>query len=178
MHHSNSISIYFWLLPGKANPKEIEHNFKISMRDMSPCKGSQRYEQFRSAFEQEVGDTLGTIHGCLNPGSCKMKEVTVPGCGWTANERKRRAVVDANVVLFSLSVKAFDSDSTKDAIGEKSEAILFQIKYAVSTGQFVIVLDGVNSTANRSSFEHVSSNVICNPGYVKRSDRRGCGKYE
>ena len=178
MHHSNSISIYFWLLPGKANPKEIEHNFKISMRDMSPCKGSQRYEQFRSAFEQEVGDTLGTIHGCLNPSSCKMKEVTVPGCGWTANERKRRAVVDANVVLFSLSVKAFDSDSTKDAIGEKSEAILFQIKYAVSTGQFVIVLDGVNSTANRSSFEHVSSNVICNPGYVKRSDRRGCGKYE
>lgn len=156
----------------------MKHHFKISMRDMSPCEGSQRYEQFRSSFEQEVGETLGTIHGCLNPSSCKMKEVTVPGCGWTAEERKRHAVTDAKVVFFSVSVKAFDSDSTNDTIGEKSEAILFQIKYAVSTGQFVIAFDGINNTANRSSFEHVSSDVICNSGYVKRSDRMGCGKYE
>lgn len=148
------------------------------MRDMSPCEGRQRYDQFRSAFEQEVGETLGTIHGCLNPSSCKMKEVTVPGCGWTTNERKRRAVADAKVVLFSLSVKPFDSVSTKEAVEEKNEAILFQIKYAVSTGQFVIVLDGINSTANRSSFEHVSSDVICNPGHVKGSERMGCGKYD
>lgn len=147
------------------------------MDEMSPCEGSQSYNGFRSAFEREVSDTLQTIRGCLSFNTCILKEVTVPGCGWTANQRKRRAVTNSKDVLFSLSVKSYDSDSTKDDIEEKSEAILFQMQYAVSTGQFVIALDGINSTANRSSFEHVSSDVICNPGFVKRSDRMGCGKY-
>lgn len=147
------------------------------MDEMSPCEGSQSYNGFRSAFEREVSDTLQTIRGCLSSNTCILKEVTVPGCGWTADQRKRRAVTNSKDVLFSLSVKGHDSDSTKDDVEEKSEAILFQMQYAVSTGQFVIALDGINSTANRSSFEHVSSDVICNPGFVKRSDRMGCGKY-
>lgn len=147
------------------------------MDEMSPCEGSQSYNDFRSAFEREVSDTLQTIRGCPSFNTCILKEVTVPGCGWTANQRNRRAVTNSKDVLFSLSVKGYDSDSTNDDVEEKSEAILFQMQYAVSTGQFVIALDGINSTANRSSFEHVSSDVICNPGFVKRSDRMGCGKY-
>ena len=147
------------------------------MRDMSPCEGSQSYHNFRSAFEQEVSETLRTIHGCYNSKACVMEEVAVPGCGWTVNQRSRGVVADSKDVLFSLSVKAYDSASTEDDVGEKSEAILFQMQYAVSTGQFIITLDNMNSTVNRSSFEHVSSDVICYPGFVEREDRMGCGKW-
>ena len=147
------------------------------MDEMSPCEGSQSYNGFRSAFEREVSETLQTIRGCPSLNTCILKEVTVPGCGWTANQRKRRAVTNSKDVLFSLSVKGYDSDSTKDDVEEKSEAILFQMQYAVSTGQFIITLDNMNSTVNRSSFEHVSSDVICYPGFVEREDRMGCGKW-
>ena len=144
---------------------------------MSPCEGSQSYHNFRSAFEQEVSETLRTIHGCYNSKACVMEEVAVPGCGWTVNQRSRGVVADSKDVLFSLSVKAYDSASTEDDVEEKSEAILFQMQYAISTGQFIITLDNMNSTVNRSSFEHVSSDVICYPGFVEREDRMGCGKW-
>ena len=128
-----------------------------------------------SAFDQEVRKTLSTIPGCLNSNACKLKEVAVPRCGWTAHERTRRAVADATQVLSSLLVKAIDSPSLPDDIEEKSEAILFQMQYAVSTGQFGISLPEMNSTADRSSFEHLSSDFTCNPGFVTSSDREGCG---
>ena len=169
--------IYILFLLGKAAPKEIKHHFKISMHDMSPCEGSQSYHNFRSAFEQEVSETLRMIHGCFNSNACVMKEVAVPGCGWTVNQRSRGVAADSKDVFFSLSVKAYDSASTEDDVEEKSEAILFQMQYAVSTGQFIITLENMNSTVNRSSFEHVSSDVICYPGFVEREDRMGCGKW-
>ena len=146
------------------------------MRDMSPCEGNQSYLNFRSAFEEEVSETLRTIHGCFNSNACVMKEVAVPGCGWTINQRSRGVAADSKDVLFSLSVKAYYSASTEDDVEEKTEAILFQMQYAVSTGQFIITLENMNSTVNRSSFEHVSSDVICYPGFVEREDRMGCGK--
>ena len=78
-------------------------------------------------------------------------------------------------VLFSLLVAAVDSASFTDDVEEKSEAILFQMQYAVSTGQFIISLHGVNSTADRSSFAHLSSVITCNAGFVTSSDLKGCG---
>ena len=129
-----------------------------------------------SAFDQEVRETLSLIPGCLNSNACKLKEVAVPGCGWTAHEKTRRAVADTMQVLFSLLVKAIDSASLSDDIEEKSEAILFQMQYAVSTGQFRISLHGMNSTADRSSFKHLSSNITCIPGFVTSRDRKGCGR--
>ena len=124
----------------------------------------------------EVRETLSLIPGCLNSNACKLKEVAVPGCGWTAHEKTRRAVADTMQVLFSLLVKAIDSASLADDIEEKSEAILFQMQYAVSTGQFRISLHGMNSTADRSSFKHLSSNITCIPGFVTSRDRKGCGR--
>ena len=129
-----------------------------------------------SAVEQEVRDTLSTIPGCLNSNACKLKEVAVPVCGWTANQKTRRSVADAMEVLFSLLVKAIDAASLADDVEEKSEAILFQMQYAVSTGQFRISLHGVNSTADRSSLKHLASNITCNPGFVTSRDRKGCGR--
>ena len=128
------------------------------------------------AVEQEVTKTLSTIPGCLNSNACKLKDVTVPECGWTANQRTRRSIGDAMKILFSLTVRAIDSSSLTDDIDEKSEAIMFQMKYAVSTGQFRISLPGMNSTADRSSFQHRSTNITCNPGFVKSIDRKGCGE--
>ena len=81
-------------------------------------------------------------------------------------------------VLFSLLIKAVESASMTDDVDEKSEAVLFQMQYAISTGQFRISLHGVNSTADRSSFKHLSSEITCNPGFVKSSDKTGCGKQQ
>ena len=68
--------------------------------------------------------------------------------------------------------------SMTDDVDEKSEAVLFQMQYAISTGQFRISLHGVNSIADRSSFKHLSSEITCNPGFVKSSDKTGCGKQQ
>ena len=81
-------------------------------------------------------------------------------------------------VLFSLLVKkTTDSSSVIDNVEEKSEAVLFQMQYAVATGQFKINLLGMSSTAERSSLKHISSNVTCGVGYVTSGDRKACGKH-
>ena len=77
--------------------------------------------------------------------------------------------------MLSLAIKAIASPSLADDIEERSEAVMFQMQYAVSTGQFRISLPGMNSTAERSSFQHLASDITCNPGFVK-SNGRGCGK--
>ena len=154
-------------------PNEIEHHFSVSFSDIA-C-GS--LNKLRAAMEQEVGNTLSTIPGCSNSnGVCELKEVSVPTCGWTSNQKTRRSVANKVEVLFSVSVKASDSSSLADDIEEKSEAILFEMQYAVSTGQFRIKFDGVNKTADRSSFTHLSSNITCSAGFVSSIDLRGCGK--
>ena len=140
------------------------------------CQISRGLSDIHSALKQELADTLSTIPGCLDSDACKLNRISVPGCGWTAHEMTKRAFADAMEVLFSLVVKAVESASMTDDVDEKSEAVLFQMQYAISTGQFRISLQGVNSTAERSSFKHLSSEITCNPGFVKSSDKIGCGK--
>ena len=79
--------------------------------------------------------------------------------------------------MLSLAIKAIDSATLADDIEERSEAVMFQMKYAVATGQFRISLPGMNSTAERSSFQHLASHVTCNPGFVK-SNGQGCGRQD
>ena len=129
----------------------------------------------QSAVEQQVAETLSTISGCNDSNACTVKEVSVPECGWTTNKRMRRSVAGGMKILLSLAIKAIDSPLLADDIEETSEAVMFQMQYAVSTGQFRISLPGMNSTADRSSFQHLASDVTCNPGFVK-SNGRGCGK--
>ena len=142
------------------------------------CQISRGLGDIHSALEQEVADTLSTIQGCLDSNACKLTRISVPECGWTALQKARRAVVGAMEVLFSLLVRPVESASMTDDVDEKSEAVLFQMQYAISTGQFRISLQGVNSTADRSSFKHLSSEITCNPGFVKSSDKTGCGKQQ
>lgn len=75
-------------------------------------------------------------------------------------------------VVFSLVV---NSSSPGEDVEEKSEAILFQMQYAVATGQFQIALNGMNSTADRSSLQHLFSNVTCAAGFVTSADPNMCG---
>ena len=143
------------------------------------CQFGKAFSSFRTSIEQTVTDTLSEIPGCLYSDACKLKKVEVPGCGWTADQKKKkkRAVTKGKDVLLSLSVKAVDSPKLTDDVEEKSEAVLFQMQYAVSTGQFKVILHGVNSAADRSSLKHLSSDITCNPGFVTSSDRQGCGTY-
>ena len=143
------------------------------------CQSGNGFSSFRTAIEQTITDTLSEIPGCLYTDTCKLKEVEVPGCGWTADQKKKkkREVTNGKDVLLSLSVKAVDSPKLTDDVEEKSEAVLFQMQYAVSTGKFKVILHGLNSTADRSSLKHLSSDITCNPGFVTSSDRKGCGTY-
>lgn len=138
------------------------------------CKTIQSHNDLHSAVEKEIKDTLSTVPGCH---ACLLKEITVPGCESTASKKKKRAVDNALQVLFSLVVKeGAGSPLLGGTVEEKSEAVLFQVQYAVSTGHFRIGLHGMNSTAGRSSYQHLFSNVTCGVGFVRSSDEKGCGK--
>ena len=81
-------------------------------------------------------------------------------------------------VLFSVVVKGnTDSSLPGSDVEETSKAVLFQMRYAVATGQFQIALNGMNSTADRSSLQHLFSNVTCAAGFVTSKDLKGCGKH-
>lgn len=151
---------------------EIKHSLSLKFPGIH-CQMSRTAVQ--SAVEQQVTKTLSTISGCTDSNACTLKEVAVPECGWTANQRTERPVASSLKIMLSLSVKATDSASLADDIEEKSEAVLFEMQYAVSTGQFRISLPGVNSTADRSSFQHLTTDITCNPGFVKSYDLV-CGK--
>ena len=129
----------------------------------------------QSAVEQQVAKTLSTISGCTDTNACALKEFSVPDCGWTNNRITRRSVAGGMKIILSLAIKAIDLPTLADDIEERSEAVMFQMQYAVSTGQFRIILPGMNSTAERSSFQHLASDITCNPGFVK-SNGGGCGK--
>ena len=163
----------FLLSPtGKAKPKEIEHSLSIKFPGIH-CQMS--HNALQSAVEQQVTETLSTTSGCTDSKACMLKEVSVPECGWTTNQRTRRSSTGGVKIMFSVVIKAIDSPSLANDIEETSEAVLFQMQYAVSTGQFRISLAGMNSTADRSSFQHLASDITCNPGFVKSNDL-GCGK--
>ena len=129
----------------------------------------------QSAVEQQVAETLSTIPGCTDSNACTLKEFSVPDCAWTTKQIARRSVAGGMKIILSLAIKAIVSPTLADDIEERSEAVMFQMQYAVSTGQFRISLPGMNSTAERSSFQHLASDITCNPGFVK-SNSRGCGK--
>ena len=171
------IFVFFYitrLLKGKAAPKEIEHRFRIKFPGMQ-CNIIQSHEELHSAVEKEIQDTLTTVQGCH---ACQLKDVATPGCESTASKRKRKAVDYAMEVLFSVLVKGgTDSSSPGDDVEEMSEAVLFQMRYAVATGQFQIALNGMNSTADRSSLRHLFSSITCAAGFVTSEDRKGCGKH-
>ncbi|XP_068689881.1 uncharacterized protein [Montipora foliosa] len=154
----------------KANPKEIEHRLSIKFPGIH-CQMSNN--AVKSAIEQQVTETLSAISGCTDSNACTLTEVSVPECGWTTNQRTRRSVASGIKIMLSLAIKAIDSPSLEHDIEETSEAVMFQMQYAVSTGQFRISLAGMNSTAERSSFQHLASDITCNPGFVK-SNGLGC----
>lgn len=137
------------------------------------CNSSQDQKEVSSAIENKIRDTLSTIPGCQ---TCQLKEVTVPECEKSTNKRRKRATDEAMKVLFSLVVSKA-ANSTEDGVEEKSEAVLFQMQYAVATGQFMITLRGINMTADRSSFRFRFSSVTCDAGLVMSSDGKGCGKW-
>jgi len=151
----------------KAAPKQIELHFSIKFPGLQ-CNILRSLAKLYAAVEKVIRDMLLAVQGCH---ACKLKDVATPGCDSLANTKKRRAIDPAMEVLFSLVV---NSSSPGDDVEERSEAVLFQVQYAVATGQFQISLNGTNSTADRSSLQHLFSNVTCAAGSVTSADRKGC----
>ena len=73
--------------------------------------------------------------------------------------------------------KDINSSSSEDNVEEKSEAVLFQMQYVVAAGQFTISLDGINTTAQRSSLKRVFSKITCSVGSVPSKNGKRCGEY-
>ena len=138
------------------------------------CEHIESRGELRSALQRRLSDTVSTLSGCH---LCNLKTVTVPGCESKVNQRPKRAIDNAVEVLFSLVVINDNSSSSEDNVEEKSEAVLFQMQYAVSTGQFMISLHGINTTAQRSSLERLFSKVTCSVGSVPSKDGKRCGEY-
>ncbi|PFX23098.1 sushi, von Willebrand factor type A, EGF and pentraxin domain-containing protein 1-like isoform X2 [Stylophora pistillata] len=155
----------------KAAPTDIEHHFSIKFLGIN-CRNIKNHNDLLKAVKSAVNKTLSTVSRWH---ACQLTKLTVPGCELPEENKKKRAVTYAMEVLFSLMVReALDSNSVNDDVTEKSEAVLFQMKYAVATGQFIINMNGMNITAERSSLQHLSSSVICNAGFVTSSDEKGC----
>jgi len=74
-----------------------------------------------------------------------------------------------------VSIKSSHS-SLKVAIEDTSEAVVLQLKQAVTTGKFTISVDGIYMTVERSSLKHLSSQFKCSPGSVLSTTKKGCGK--
>jgi len=139
------------------------------------CEDIQSHDELRSALNKRISNTLSTITGCH---SCNLKDVAVPGCEAKASQRPKRAVDQAVKVLLSLALfKDTNSSSSEDNVEEKSEAVLFQMEYAVAAGQFMISLHGINITAQRSSLKHLFSKVTCSVGSVPSNNGKRCGEY-
>ena len=173
--HSNNITFFCFLHfhTGEAAPKEIEHHFSVRFSGIN-CGNIKTHKDLLKAVKKAVNETLSTISGCH---ACQLTKLTVPGCELAEGKRKRRAVSHAMEVLFSLMVReALGSNSLSEDVQEKSEAVLFQMKYAVATGQFRINVNGMNTTAERSSLQHLSSSVTCSAGYVTSSNGKRCGE--
>jgi len=60
------------------------------------------------------------------------------------------------------------------AIEDTSEAVVLQLKLAVTTGKFTINVDGIYMTVERSSLKHLSSQFKCSPGSVLSTTKKGC----
>ena len=86
-----------------------------------------------------------------------------------------RTVNDTIEILLLVSVKSRHL-SLEVAIEDTGEAVLHQLKQAVTTGKFKIRVDGIYVTVQTSSFKHLSSQFKCSPGSVLRSTKKGCGK--
>ena len=173
--HSNNITFFsfYHFHTGEAAPKEVEHHFSVRFSGIN-CGNIKTHKDLLKAVKKAVNETLSTISGCH---ACQLTKLTVPGCELAEEKRKRRAVSHAMEVLFSLMVReALGSNSLSEDVQEKSEAVLFQMKYAVATGQFRINVNGMNTTAERSSLHHLSSSVTCSAGYVTSSNGKRCGK--
>ena len=139
------------------------------------CKNIGSHDALRLAIGKEISNTVKAIPGCQ---TCQLKTLTVSGCDLTASPKRRRSVDLSLKVQFSLMIKkTVDVSSSEDSVDEKSEALLFQMQYVVAAGNFMINLHGRNITADRSSFEHISSSITCGAGYETAGSGEDCGRH-
>lgn len=171
-HFNGWLSLFF--STDKAKPQEIEHHFSVRFPGIQ-CKNIGSHDELRLAIEKEISDTLTIIPGCE---ACQLKTLTVPGCDLAPYRKSKRSVDNSVKIQFLLVVKeAVNVSSSMDSVDEKSEALLFQMQYVVAAGKFMINLNGNNFTADRSSFEHISSSITCGAGYVQTKSGKECGRH-
>jgi len=115
-------------------------------------------------IQRKVWRSLRSVPGCSFADECETRVIKTPRC---------RTVNDAIEILFLVSIKSSHS-SLRVAIEETSEAVLFQLKHSVITWKFMISVDGIYTTVERSSLKHLSSQFKCSLGSVLSISKKGC----
>ena len=147
------------------SPSQIKHRFSLKFPDIL-CQKNRKLQRLPILIQRKVWTSLRSVPGCTFADECETRVIKTPRC---------RTVNDVTEVLFLVSIKSRHS-SLKVAIEDTSEAVLLQLKQAVTTGKFTISVDGIYITVERSSLKHLSSQFKCSPGSVLSTTKKGCGK--
>ena len=147
------------------SPSQIKHRFSIKFPNIL-CQRTRNLQRLPILIKREVWTSLRSVPGCTFADECETRVIKTSRC---------RTVKDTIEILFLVSIKSSHS-SLKVAIEDTSEAVLLQLKQAVTTGKFTISVDGIYMTLDRSSLKHLSSQFKCSPGSVLSTTKKGCGK--
>lgn len=143
----------------------------------SSCRTTQQYQRLRSSFKQAFMTSISTLdqHKCFAWGNCKIENINAPRCGHESR-RQARAFVENLKIDFELAFSEWGNSSQHSTVTENAEAVAFQLSYAVSIGNFTMVIDGTSVKPRGSSLKLVSKRHQCKDGYINSNDNTSCGE--
>ena len=157
--------VFFAHFTADISPNQIKHRFSLKFPNVL-CRKSRNLQRLPILIQYEVWTSLKSVPGCTFADECEVRVIKTHRC---------RTVNDFIEILFLVSIKSSHL-SSKVAIEDTSEAVLHQLKQAVTTGKFTISIDGIYVTVEKSSLKHLSSQFKCSPGSVLSTTKKGCGK--
>lgn len=143
----------------------------------SSCRTPQQYERLKFGFKQAFLTSISTLdqRKCFALGNCKIENINAPRCGHEPR-RQRRAFVESLEIKFDLMFAEWGNSSQHSTVTENAEAVAFQLSYAVSVGNFTMMVDGTPVKPRLSSLKLVSKSHQCKDGYVNSNDNASCGE--
>ena len=165
----------FFLFPESTNAvgSRQKYSVKFSMRK---CQTKEQFLTLKNSVVEAVVRSMRTlpVYGCFMSKHCWIDDVKVEGCE-QFYIREKRSVDDDVTVEFVVVLSNTDDPRDTSTVAEKSEAVLFNLKYMIATGNFALTVNERNITAKGTSLQYLSSSFSCNNGFVPSNDNKSCG---
>ncbi|XP_031559986.1 uncharacterized protein LOC116296157 isoform X2 [Actinia tenebrosa] len=161
---------------GTSEPIAIRHKYEMLIPlNPSRCRTTQQYQRLRSSFKQAFMISISSLdqHKCFALGNCKIENINAPRCG-NESQRQARAIVENLEIHFELAFSEWGNSSQHSTVTENAEAVAFQLSYAISVGNFTMIIDGTPVKPRGSSLKLVSNSHQCKDGYVNSYDNASC----